>query len=384
MYYIGLPLVSFTIILLLARRLISRDGVIAAAAVAAAALFAVSSFQMSRIGYSAEAAREVREAEQDLLTIRQLTTGQLVTVLHIGGNHKNFFGQAGHAMEYYLNRSLIRYAYLPPVEGGFVVIRERVDTDALLTPQNRQFFLYDRAGLEAWYGARYRTIASGEPVERSEFDLYIDGGKLHYLQEPCDRADAAGRLFLHIYPIDADDLPDARKGHGFDNLDFAFGERGLLFDGKCLASVDLPQYDIVKINTGRVEGEAWSATHVVQGPKLISTYQSVVSTEPVERSEFDLYIAEDKLHYIKEPCSEEDTAARFFLHVTPEDIADLPDKRRQYGFDNLDFSQRGLLFDGKCLASIDLPQYGIARITTGQFDGAGRIWKVEFALDARK
>ena len=383
-YYIGLPLAFFTIMLLLARRLTNRGVVIAAASVLALLLFAASSFQMSRIGYSAEAAREVREADQDLLAIRELTAGQLVTVLHIGGTHKNFFGQASHAVDFYLNTSLIRYRCLLAVEGGFVVMRERVDTDALLTPQNRQFFLYDRAGLEAWHGARYRTIASGEPLAREVFDVYLIDSTMYYLKEPCERADAAGRLFLHVYPIDAGDIPDARKRHGFDNLDFAFIERGLLFDGKCLASVDLPQYDIVKINTGRVEGEAWSATHVVLDPRLTFRYQSIVSREPVERSEFDLYFDDGKLHYVKEPCADEDTAARFFLHVVPADLDHLPNNRKQYGFDNLDFdfSDRGLLFDGKCLVSVDLPQYGIARITTGQFNGNSRIREVEIAPDA--
>ena len=62
------------------------------------------------------------------------------------------------------------------------------------------------------------------------------------------------------------------------------------------------------------------------------------------------------------------------------------DTRREHGFDNLDFGfdERGVIFGGKCLAGVGLPQYAIARITTGQFDGAGRIWGVEFAPDARE
>ena len=385
-YYVGIPLVFFTLALLLARRLTNRDGVVAAASVAALLLFAVSSFQMSRVGYSAETARVARAAEQDMLTIREATAGDLVNVL--GGINESFFNGAGHAMDYYLNSSLIRYGYLPSVDGGFVVIRERVDTDALLTPQNQYLFLYDRNGLTAWYAARYRTITSREPAARSEFDLYLDEGKLHYLKEPCVRADTTGRFFLRVYPFDEDDLPDHRRRHGFENLDFAFDQQGLglLFDGKCLVSVDLPQYDIVKIDTGRVDGNAWSATHVVGSPRLTFKYQTVASREPATRSEFDLYLDGDKLHYVKEPCERADTAERFFLHVRPIDQNDLPNARRQHGFDNLDFDfgERGLLFDGKCLVSIDLPQYGIARITTGQFDGGGRIWQVEVDLKANE
>ena len=330
--------------------------------------------------------KERRRAAEDFLAIRELTADELVTVLHIGGNHKNFFAWGGHAlkaMTYYLNSRFIRYRYLPAVEGGFDVMRERVDTDALLTPQNQYFFLYDRAGLEAWYESTYRSVASRRPVARGDFDVHLIDSTVYYLKEPCGRADDVARLFLHVYPIDANDLPDSRKREGFESLDFEFIERGLISDGKCLASVELPQYHVVKIRTGRAGGNAWSATHVVVGPKLFSTYQSIVSREPIARSEFDLYVDGSTLHYVKEPCGEDDAAARFFLHVVPADPVDLPDNRKQHGFDNLDFdfSDRGLLFDGKCLVSVDLPQYGIASVSTGQFDGGGRIWGVEFATD---
>ncbi len=378
-YYVGIPLVFFTLALLLVRRLTNRDGVIASVSVVALLLFAVSSFQMSRFGYSTEEARTVRTAAQELTAIRERTTGELVNVL--GGIHKSFFNGAGHAMDYYLNSSLIRYGYLPSVDGGFVVMRDRIDTDALLTPQNQYLFLYDRNGLTEWYETTYRTITSREPATRSEFDLYIDDGKLHYVKEPCGPGDTVGRFFLHVYPFDEEDLPAARRQRGFENVDFTFTERGVLFDGKCLASVDIPQYDVVKVNTGRVDGDAWSATHVVVSPRLTFKYRTIVSREPAARSEFDLYIDDGKLHYVKEPCERTDTAARFFLHTVPDDIDDLPDARRQHGFDNLDFDfvEPGLLFDGKCLVSVDIPQYGIARITTGQFDGDGRIWEAEFA-----
>ncbi len=388
-YYIGLPLVFFTIALLLVRRLTNRDSVIAAAAVAALLLFAVSSFQMSRVEQSAETAQTARDATQDLLTIRNLTAGDLVTVLPVGGDYRFLPGVAFEAVDYYLNTSLIRYKGPSSVEGGFVVMRERIDTNALLTPQNQYLFLYDTAGLEAWYENMYRTVASTEPAASKEFHPYIDDRTVYYLKEPCDGADTTARFFLHVYPIDENDLPDDRRQHGFDNLDFSFDERGaLLFRDKCLASVDLPQYDVFKVVTGRL-GEAWSAVHHIHSPQLISEYRSIASTEPVASSEFDLYIDGGKLYYVKEPCVRTDTAARFFLHIVPEAVDDLPDARKQHGFDNLDFGfgergARAALFDGKCAAAVSLPQYAIARITTGQFDSDSRVWGVEFAPEANE
>ena len=387
-YYIGLPLVFFTVVLLLAMRLIRRDAVIAAASVAALLLFGASSFLMSRVGYSAESAQAARAAEQDLLTIRELTAGEFVTVGDLIGIRKMFFRPAGHGLSYYLNLALMNSEYPPPASRKFIVTRHRVETDALLTPQNQYLFLYDAPGLLVSYRSAYPSLVSAEPLASEDFDVYLVDRTMYYLREPCEHEDTRSTFFLHVFPEDKNDLPYYRRGHGFDNLDFVFTDLGLLFDGKCMSRVDLPQFDIAGLRTGRLDGggAAWSATYVVQGPKLISEYDSIVSTEPVARSEFDLYLDGGKLHYVKQQCGDADTQAPFFLHVFPDDIDDLPDERKQYGFDNLDFGfdVRGVLFDGKCAAAVSLPQYGIARIVTGQFDGTDRIWEVEIDPEARE
>ena len=389
-YYVGLPLVFFTIALLLARRLSNRDGVIAVASVAVAVLFAVSSFQMSRVVYSAETARATKAVEQDLLSIRELTAEERVTALGLGGIRGLLFHLAGNAVHYYLNLVLTNGGYPPPTGPRFVVMRHRIDTDALITPRNRYIFLYDAQGLTADLVASYRSaypsVVSNEPLAREDFDVYLDDSTLYYLKEPCQREDTQTTFLLHVFPKDLDDLLDYRREYGFDNRDFLFIERGVMFDGKCMASADLPQYDIAGFRTGSHDddGREWTVARVVQGPKLISTYPSIVSGEPIARSEFDLYLNGSKLYYVKEPCGVEDVQDGFFLHVVPVDLGDLPDARKQHGFDNLDFGfdVRGVMFDGKCAASVDLPQYVIARITTGQFDRAGRIWEVELAPDA--
>ena len=69
-------------------------------------------------------------------------------------------------------------------------------------------------------------------------------------------------------------------------------------------------------------------------------------------------------------------------------MADLPDHHQQYGFDNLDFDFDGgsLMFDGKCLAKIALPEYDISEIRIGQYlvneDGSyTNLWKGEIRFD---
>ncbi len=96
--------------------------------------------------------------------------------------------------------------------------------------------------------------ASAKPAAESHFDLYLDGDTLAYVREPCAREDAATPFFLHLVPRDAADLPSHRKPWGYDNLDFNFRKAGAILDGKCLAMVELPGYEIARIRTGQFSG----------------------------------------------------------------------------------------------------------------------------------
>ena len=110
----------------------------------------------------------------------------------------------------------------------------------------------------------------------------------------------------------------------------------------------------------------------------------VGDSRPVIRSDWDVYLIENSLVYIKEPCVRADTEATFFLALYPADGNDLPDRSRPYGFDNLDFDfrDRGEIFDGRCMAGIPLPEYAIARIATGQYvlveGGYNNLWEAGF------
>ena len=111
---------------------------------------------------------------------------------------------------------------------------------------------------------------------------------------------------------------------------------------------------------------------------------SIMSAEPALRSNFDIYLSENVITYVKEACQETDTQPRFFLHIFPVDTNDLPDHRQQHGFDNFDFTfyKFGLRFNGKCLIHVNLPEYDIDRIVTGQFiSGQGKLWEEEFSVD---
>ncbi len=96
-----------------------------------------------------------------------------------------------------------------------------------------------------------RLVGDREPAIRSDWDVYLVENGLVYVKEPCALADTEATFFLHLYPVDVNDLPDGRKRHGFDNLDFYFDQRGAIFDGICMARAALPEYDIARIGTGQ-------------------------------------------------------------------------------------------------------------------------------------
>ena len=105
---------------------------------------------------------------------------------------------------------------------------------------------------------------------------------------------------------------------------------------------------------------------------------------PAIRSDWDVYLIENSLIYKKEQCAPKDVEPSFFLHLGPVDMNDLPRRRKQYGFDNLDFAFRdhGLIEERVCVAIRELPDYAIAAIRTGQFvpveGGFDHLWEGEF------
>ena len=89
------------------------------------------------------------------------------------------------------------------------------------------------------------------------------------------------------------------------------------------------------------------------------------------RSLFNVYVHEDKLVYVKSPCSEDDISHRFFLHITPANTEDLAQENTQHGFNVYDFNSSedyvGATVNGSvCIVAFPLPDYAIHHIFTGQ------------------
>ena len=242
----------------------------------------------------------------------------------------------------------------------------------------------------AWFGRfRREALASGELLVRSVYDIHRAGRILTYLRDGCPRDDVEGdgpRFFLHVVPVDAGDLPSWRREYGFGNLDF-FLRRGLArIDGDCVAVAVLPDYPIAAVRTGQLtdDGVLWEADIVFAdgAPDYAVARREALAREPLARSVYDVHLDGRRLTYLRDGCTDEEAEARFFLHVVPADEGDLPEHRREYGFDNLDFTlaARGARPDGNCVAVARLPDYPIATVRTGQYDGTGALWTAEFAL----
>ena len=287
-----------------------------------------------------------------------------------------------------------------------------------LSMKNRQFYIHPRIDLLSFlerpplyairpygsviasivakdvgaYRAAYDDVeANGDRLARAVFDIYAYDGALYYLSADCAPPapnHAARRMFLHITPEDPADLPAANREHGFENRDFWFNEHAAFFDGKCMHRQPLPDYPIARVSAGEFvsgEGAVWRADiNLAARAAAQAAYERIAAGDygaPVAQSRFDLYLRDNTLTYLKEPCVAGDGDARFFIHIFPAESADLPADSRERGFANLDFqfADHGAAIGGKCVATRELPDYAIERIRTGQFvSGEGRVWGVEF------
>lgn len=111
-----------------------------------------------------------------------------------------------------------------------------------------------------------------------------------------------------------------------------------------------------------------------------SVRELLAASEPLLAARFEVRLADGALIYVRDDCSDEDLRRRFFLHVYPQNLDDIPEDRREYGFDNLDFAFTDYRYEtrGICATLREIPDYPIERVQTGQFvSGEGRAWSGE-------
>lgn len=234
------------------------------------------------------------------------------------------------------------------------------------------------------FRAAYAAVTAGAPAARAVFDVYLDTGTVTFAKDVCTRADLMPPWFwLEAHPVRR-----ARADAALQTIDFR--RAGVRIDGHCYAAMPLPTYDFVQLRVGQHGAsrgdEAW--TVALNPPAVIRAYrdqyQALAAAAPALRAVFDVYVTENAVLFLKEPCAPEDTQPKFILHVLPARRGDLSPRRRRLGFDNLGFAfdRYGVHMDGQCLARVELPDYAIARLRVGQFlSREGRdLWKEEIPL----
>lgn len=239
----------------------------------------------------------------------------------------------------------------------------------------------------------------GEMLFNNKYDVYLtDENRLVYVNRNCQPSDENDTTFLlHIYPTDPNSLPTSRRENGYETLNFIW--RDIYYKGNtdCVTgSPKLPAYDTDRIVTGQhrpgrnmiwlVEYnlDSTSATEIadydyseqdqvtISRPSeatINSTFDWIATQEPLIDSVFDIYLSDSRIIYARQPCHPDDTNTPFVLHITPDNLDDLPDHVTT-DFDNYDFefADRGAVSDDKCLVLVDLPPYEITRIRTGQWN----------------
>ena len=441
LFHIGLPLALWSGALIGARRLMGArlGGAVAIGAAALAApIFALSALYAERIRWDEYTANYAREIAADMDAIRKVAGGKGVVLSspawQAAARYYDLthfpptkYGLSSFPVKRYLAGSYVwEGAELNSRGGGaawasvwrnygggakqdgrgagaeYAVNRYR-DERLSLTPGNRHLFLYESGGLAELYEAERRRLESSEPDARSEFDVYLEEGALRYLKSPCAPGDADAHFFFaHFFPPDPAYLRGDGDPMGFDGVNFPFAasnndfdSSGVYFDDACMTTVNIPYYPIAAIQTGQHVsggGRLWEVS-IFPPPSAEtraayeSAYQAVANGgELVERSGFDLYLDADggTLSYLKQPCSQDDVRGRFWLSVHPANAADLPPERRELGHDSRNFSfepPHGVVFNGKCMATRQLPDYEIAKIETGQdAPGGGRVWSATVSV----
>lgn len=394
LFYIGIPLFFYTLVLLLIREWLS-ERLMPLSSLVALSIFVFSSYQIGYVGRNDGVASFHESMIKDFGIIRELSEGGSVLVPVRDTEEETVeLVQARYGLHYYLSERVILFhndgCDRSLSKADFMIQTRRDAVPGLLTPDNQMMFLYDRYTYEERVDKLVEEVV---PEVRGEFDVYLTPDRqLVYVSDRCDGTDTTSPyldvpISLVVYPANFEDISDSVQ-QNFESYSLNFYEHFVSDTRRHVMIFDLPHYGIASISTGQYTdggltwgGKFFGPDHKIDANLSRQVDQMVASSEPNIRGRFDVYFSVNRtLIYIRELCLNGDIDDDFFVHVFPVDTKDLPEHRRQYEFDNLDFDffERGFTDGQRCSAVIELPDYSIARISTGQYTDEGPIWRGEF------
>ena len=223
--------------------------------------------------------------------------------------------------------------------------------DAHFETRRRHFSLYCfRDGCSSWFTERMASRLEPQPDGAR---LVVSGRVAQAFATQCAADDVAAWAW---------GLPEERTLSAWTRNP----------DGSCSSFLMLPHGHLPPLRVRRLAyGKALAYLVGRQAPEI--------------QAKFDVFQVGDetgrRLIYARKTCDRADVKTRFFLHLVP--VGDDWDAGREsFGFNNADFmlEEHGSWageFGSPCLAEVPLPEYRIAKITTGQFTSAGRVWDGE-------
>ena len=196
---------------------------------------------------------------------------------HVRGTRRAFglWNERGNMVAAHcLNRFLEQEVGLPPLSDDHLAqaryeFYRAVALDGWMPPsawtKRPTALRHDTEAIRAKYLAaapsslRLLQRAGNSPVlARADWDVHrvegVAAGRdtLVYVKAACSEEDLRRRFFLHLVAADPEDLPPERRALGYANLDFGFAQRGgTWIDGRCVAGIDLPAYEIAAVYTGQ-------------------------------------------------------------------------------------------------------------------------------------
>ena len=364
-FYIGVPLVCFSMGLSGLRRVFG-DRLLGGLSAATLLVFVLSTFQMGRVSHDPQASEFQEAVVADIEHIRTIAEAGQSVFVAISYRFFSLLG-AGHAINYYFSGRVIGRSWpaWPDIFAyDFFVSRQRAAVPALLTPDNRQIFLYRQRGYSAQID---EMIGQAELLIRRDgyFNVYRSGNSLIYVGN--QGKDSAARFIRPDIPIVGTPfyvaLSPATHRAGVTDRGRWQWERGSAAAGWTNIPGSPPSPTYVYTPTTGDEGYQLRASVDYTDRRGNRVKAMTVPSLPVQ------------------PRSVTDMG--FFLHLIPVDMDDLPDHRKEDGYDNLGFrfGDYELPLTERPVAVRELPAYDIARIRTGQYTDQGRIWEGEVRFD---
>ena len=269
-FHVGIPLTVFSLVFLCIRRLIG-DRFVPVLAAAALPIFVLSGAEMSGVEHGAREAVVEAELVQDFEAIRDVL-GEGVMYFPPGQRRERREDEK--ILQEWLRYLLAGSVVLLPKQArqreraGFVMLRHRDEGPALLTPDNRRMFLYDRA----LYDASYDEPALGRPIIASDWNVYRKDDRLIYVSEDCVHKQAP--FFLFLTPREANESPEHGKRRGSDRMDFRWKDIVRRSDRKCVGVIDLPEHDPASVRTGQLlDGEPlWEGAYRFDAPRVSAEF----------------------------------------------------------------------------------------------------------------